>query len=206
MRRPPNLGRAPAALVLIPALASTAHAHLMTTGFGPFYDGLTHLFLTPEDLLPVIAIGLLAGLRGARSGRVTLFALPAAWLAGNVAGALAPPYGAPFVVTAAVTIALGALVAADVPLPPAVIASIAVAIGLLDGARNGVDLATARASALVAIGAACALFVTLSLLGGQTASIRAPWVRVVVRVGGSWIAAIGLLMLGWSLRGSLISG
>ena len=202
MRRPSNLGRATAALVLIPALASPAHAHLMTTGFGPFYDGLTHLFLTPEDLLPVIAIGLLAGLRGARSGRVTLFALPAAWLAGNVAGALAPPYGVPFVVTAAVTIALGALVAADVPLPPAVVASIAVAIGLLDGARNGVELATARASALVAIGAACALFVTLSLLGGQTASIRAPWVRLVVRVGGSWVAAIGLLMLGWSLRGA----
>ena len=105
-------------------------------------------------------------------------------------------------VTAAVTIALGALVAVDAPLPPEAVAGIAIAVGLLDGARNGGDLATARASVLVAIGAACALFVTLSLLGGQVASIRAPWARVVVRVGGSWIAAIGLLMLGWSLRGA----
>ena len=191
---------AAAALVLTLALAPPANAHLMTTGFGPFYDGLTHLFLTPEDLLQVIAIALLAGLRGARSGRFAVFALPAAWLAGSAAGALALPHGAPFVVTAAVTIALGALVAADAPLPPEAVAGIAVAIGLLDGARNGGDLATVRASVLVVIGATGALFVTLSLLGGQVASIRAPWARVVVRVGGSWIAAIGLLMLGWSLR------
>jgi len=200
VRRPSRLVPAALALVLMLALAPPANAHLMTTGFGPFYDGLTHLFLTPEDLLQVIAIALLAGLRGARSGRFAVFALPAAWLAGNVAGALALPHGAPFVVTAAVTIALGALVAADAPLPPEAVAGIAVAIGLLDGARNGGDLATVRASVLVVIGATGALFVTLSLLGGQVASIRAPWARVVVRVGGSWIAAIGLLMLGWSLR------
>jgi len=31
-------------------------------------------------------------------------------------------------------------------------------------------------------------------------SVKAPWQRVVVRVAGSWIAAIGLLLLGWSLR------
>ena len=40
-------------------------AHLMTTGLGPFYDGLAHLFVTPEDLLPVLALSLAAGLRGA---------------------------------------------------------------------------------------------------------------------------------------------
>ena len=47
----------------------SADAHLMNTGFGPFYDGLTHLFVTPEDLLPVIALAFLAGLRGPRFGR-----------------------------------------------------------------------------------------------------------------------------------------
>jgi urease accessory protein len=73
-------------------------------------------------------------------------------------------------------------------------------IGLLGGARNGIEVATAHGSFLVVVGATCALFVMLSLLGGQVASIRASWARVVVRVGGGWIAAVGLLMLGWSLR------
>ena len=32
--------------------------------------------------------------------------------------------------------------------------------------------------------------------------LRAHWARIAVRVAGSWIAASGLLMLGWSFHGS----
>jgi urease accessory protein len=192
--------RLPPTLIALLAFAAPAHAHLMTTGFGPFYDGLTHVFVTPEDLLQVIAVALLAGLGGAPSSRLALLALPTAWLAGNVGGALGLPCTTPFATTAAATILVGGLVAADVPLPPAAVAGIAAAVGLVGGARNGIEVATAAASPLVGVGAACALFVLVSLLGGQVSSVRAPWGRVVVRVGGSWIAAIGLLMLGWSFR------
>lgn len=109
----------------------------MNTGFGPFYDGLTHLFLTPEDLLPVIALTLLAGLRGPRFGRTVLFVLPAAWFAGNMAGLLlALPVTFP-VVTATLTITLGALVAADRPLPLALVAGLAILLGLLNGGVGG---------------------------------------------------------------------
>ena len=58
--------RKPALLAACAALAaSPADAHLMNTGFGPFYDGLAHPLLTIEDLLPLIAVALLAGLGGA---------------------------------------------------------------------------------------------------------------------------------------------
>ena len=43
----------------------TAYAHLMSTGFGPFYDGVIHLTLSPDDLLGVLGLSLLAGLAGA---------------------------------------------------------------------------------------------------------------------------------------------
>ena len=33
-------------------------AHLVTSGLGPVYDGILHLFSTPEDLLPVLALSL----------------------------------------------------------------------------------------------------------------------------------------------------
>ena len=69
-------------LLFIVAAPSPAHAHMMNTGFGPFYDGLTHLFVTPEDLLPAIALALFAGLRGPAVGRVVLWALPPDWLTG----------------------------------------------------------------------------------------------------------------------------
>jgi hypothetical protein len=32
--------------------------------------------------------------------------------------------------------------------------------------------------------------------------VRAAWARVAVRVAGSWIAAAGLFMLGWAVRGA----
>ena len=71
------------ALLLPPA----AQAHLVSTGIGPVYDGMSHFVLTPEDLLPVLAMALLAGLNGA--GRpLVLFVLPVAWLAGGLAGLL----------------------------------------------------------------------------------------------------------------------
>ena len=33
-----------------------------------------------------------------------------------------------------------------------------------------------------------------------TVALRAPWARIAARVAGSWIAALGLLSLGWLLR------
>ena len=72
---------------LVPSLgnASFANAHLVTTGMGPVYDGIGHFLLTPEDFVPVLALALYAGLRGAVSGRKAMFLLPLAWLIGESA-------------------------------------------------------------------------------------------------------------------------
>jgi urease accessory protein len=43
-----------------------------STGLGPVYDGLLHFLLSPEDPLPVLALALLAGQRGAHYGRRVL--------------------------------------------------------------------------------------------------------------------------------------
>ncbi len=183
-------------------LAPPAGAHLMNTGFGPFYDGLAHLFVTPQDLLPVLALSLYAGLRGARSGRAVLFILPAAWLAGTIAGGLFAAASTRPAALAILTIALGALLASDRPLPVSGVAALAVLLGLTNGGFNGIELARAQAGALPALGVACAIFVLVALAAGNIVSVSASWARVAVRVAGSWIAAIGLLMLGWSIRGA----
>jgi hypothetical protein len=44
-------------------------------------------------------------------------------------------------------------------------------------------------------------FVLVALASALVIALREPWVRVAVRVTGSWVAAVGLLILGWSLRG-----
>jgi hydrogenase/urease accessory protein HupE len=189
-------------LAVMLAWAPPASAHLMNTGLGPFYDGLAHPFVTPEDLLPVIGLTLLASLRGPRYGRTVLFVLPAAWLAGTLAGRLLGPHTTVPAATAVLTIALGALAAADRSLNLTAVTALAVVLGLVNGAFNGMELAAARAGVLPAAGAACALFVLVALLAGSLTGLRAPWSRIVLRVAGSWIAASGLFMLGWSLRGA----
>jgi len=181
----------------------SADAHLMSTGLGPFYDGLTHLFVTPEDLLPVIALALFAGLCGPESGRAVLFTLPVAWLAGAFIGESSDmPLTLP-ITTALVTIAFGILVAADRPLPFRLVVGCAVVLGMLHGSLSGSALGQQRAFGLSIAGVAVALFVIVSLLAGQVASVRLAWGRIVVRVAGSWIAATGLLMLGWAVRGRM---
>jgi hydrogenase/urease accessory protein HupE len=188
------------------AAATPVQAHLMNSGFGPFYDGLAHPLISPEDLLPAVAVTLLAGLGGARFGRFVLATLPAAWLAGMAVGAgMAAGWAiglpsAPAWLNAVVTALLGALVASDLRLPLALVIVVAAGLGALHGYDNGRDLANTTGAVLAIVGIACSLFAVVSLVAGQVAVLRAQWTRLAVRISGSWIAAIGLLMLGWSMR------
>ena len=183
-------------------LPQAAHAHLVNTGLGPFYDGVSHFGLTPEDLLPALALALLAGQRGARVGRTILFALPAAWLLGGVAGLAFPTIAEVPALPTGAFLLLGGLVAAEAPLPLRGTVLLAVVVGLLHGYLNGAAMSEARLGALGLAGIVTTLFVVVALAAAAVVAIRVPWGRIAVRVAGSWIAAIGLLLLGWSLRGA----
>jgi len=187
-----------AALLLSPA---AAHAHLVTTGLGPVYDGISHLFVSFDDLLPVVAMALLAGLNGPAAGRRALFVLPAAWLLGGAAGVFAGIAPPPAGVTALSFLVLGILTAADRRLSPSIVAACAAALGLAHGFLNGAALAAAGREATGLFGIAGAVFLLVALLAALVVSLRRSGARIAVRVAGSWIAAIGLLLLGWTLSG-----
>jgi hypothetical protein len=68
------------------------------------------------------------------------------------------------------------------------------------GYLNGAAMSQAKLGALGIAGIVSTLFVTVALGAALVVAIRAPWGRIAVRVAGSWIVAIGLLLLGWSLR------
>jgi hydrogenase/urease accessory protein HupE len=175
-----------------------AAAHLVTTGLGPVYDGIGHLLLTPEDLVPVLAIAMLAGLRGTLPGKRVLFLLPLAWLIGGLAG-LTVENVPGFPVTVLSFLILGTLVAADLPVPARGVAFLAVALGLVHGFLNGAALSKGPGG-LGLIGIMAALFVITALVSAWVVSIKRPWARIAVRVAGSWIVASGILMLGWAIK------
>jgi urease accessory protein len=182
------------------AFPTTAQAHLVTTGLGPVYDGISHLALTPEDFLPALALALLAGQRGARAGRLALFALPTTWLLGGLAGLAFPTTGdAPWLTTMSFLV-LGGLVTAEARLRPEWVAVLAVVVGLLHGYLNGAAMSEAKLGALGLVGIVATLFVLVALAAARVVAIRVPWGRIAVRVAGSWIVAVALLLLGWSMR------
>ena len=123
-----------------------------------------------------------------------------AWPAGGSVGLLTSGLPA-FPMPAMSFLILGTLVAADLRLPPTAVTALAGGIGLVHGCLNGVVMRQAGAGALGLIGIMVALFVLVALVAAFVISLQQPWTRIVMRVAGSWITAMGLLMLGWSLRG-----
>ncbi len=185
--------------LLVLLAPSRAEAHLVTTGLGPVFDGIGHLFLTLEDLLPALAIALYAGLKGKEASRVTLFLLPGAWLLGGVAG-LVTGLALPQWVTIGSFLVAGGLVVVDAPLRTRWVTGMVGALGLLHGTMNGAAMAEARLGFVGLIGVAVSLFVLVALATAVVVSLRRPWMRIAVRVAGSWVVATGLLLLGWWFR------
>lgn len=177
-----------------------ARAHLVETGFGAFYDGLAHVMLTPSDLLVILALALLAGSRGAQAARAALLGLPVAWLAGGVIGAAFPSDATLPVLTTLTFGVIGGMVALNAALPASVVASLAVAAGLLHGYVNGATMAPGGAGGLALVGAVTATFCMFAIVAAEVTKVGTGWTRTAVRVAGSWLSAAAILMLGWLAR------
>jgi hypothetical protein len=188
----------PAGLVLV--LPQYAHAHLVTTGVGPFYDGTVHFFMSIEEVLPVLALALFGGLRGPRVGRWVMAVLPIAWLAGGLAGLTTPINTPPALATTALLLVPGGLLASDLELPSAPVIGLAALCGVSAGFLNGGSMAAAGLGTLGIVGATTATFLVATFSAALAVSLRSGWTRIVLRVAGSWLTALGVLALGWTLR------
>jgi hydrogenase/urease accessory protein HupE len=125
--------------------------------------------------------------------------LPLAWFAGGLLGVIIE--GLPTFPVAAISfLILGVLVAADLNLSPKLFTTIVVVVGLVHGVLNGVALKDG-AGILGLIGIMSTLFVIVAIVSAFIVSLKKPWAKIVVRVAGSWVAAMGMLMFGWLMRG-----
>lgn len=188
--------RAAAACAALLLLPRTAHAHLVQSGLGSFYDGLLHPLVSVGELLPLLALALWAGLRGAGHARWLVLSVPLAWLAGYELAGPSPPGRAVLLAVAAAGVVLGLLAAANARVPRAWLLTAGILVGLAHGFALG-----AESSGLGALGSALTVGCLLAILAGEVAALRVEWVRIAARVLASWTAAAGLLQLGWMLRG-----
>lgn len=184
--------------------ATPARAHLVSTELGPFYDGAAHPLVTPEDLLLILGFAVLAAFPGVAVGRRTLTALATAWAVGVLAGfavadgELVVPYA-----SAVILVLLGLAGALRRQLPAGFLGWLAAFVGFTRGFLNGSAAQAADGVWLSAIGIATGVFLAVSLSMGLAAVVERRGWTVVLRVAASWIAAIGLLMLGWEIQSAL---
>jgi hydrogenase/urease accessory protein HupE len=191
-------GRAALVAIGVMLAPGAAEAHLVETGLGPVYDGIAHFALSPEYCVPIVGAALYAGLRGKAQARSAIILLPLTWLIGSLFGGLplAPPLNAP---PWLMLMLVGGFIAAEVPLSVRASSFFTGAIGLMLGFSSG--MATAQYGQFIrpALGSTAAIFV-VTALAAAFANATFGWTRIAVRVIGSWIAASGMLLLGWVLH------
>ena len=175
-----------------------ACAHSLSSRFGDFYGGMLHPVTALEHALPIFALGLLAGQQGARAARWLLLVFPLALLLGAALATVAPTVPWVPVVNQASFALLGALVAGAWRLPLPGVIALAALFGLSHGYANGNAMTPEVAAHLFVPGVASIGFIAAAVVSAVTLALsaRAQWLRIAVRVAGSWIAAIGILMIG----------
>jgi urease accessory protein len=180
--------------------ADSAFAHSAARGAGDFYAGALHALTALEHVLPFLALGILAGQQGRKAESILLvFCLSLA--AGASAALWAPPLHYIGLLNIVSAILFGGLVAASWSLPMAVYYGLALVFGLSHGFANGAGMLEQTKPYLYIPGVALAgLAVTAYGLMVTDYLLRrkADWIHIAVRVAGSWIAAIGILVLATS--------
>lgn len=189
-----------AALLLVPGIAS---AHDLSDRYGPFLGAAIHPLTELDHVFPFLAIGLYAGLQGVP----VVWRTVASFIVALVVGVLVPlavtppPDVANFlgVFNLASFFLMGALVAAALRAPGPAAAALAAIFGLSHGVENGIDLAGVHSVWSIA-GVIVAGLIATAPAAFITTRLRPGWQLIAVRVAGSWIAAIGLIVLGLRFR------
>ena len=194
---------------LLPALLATfvclwpapAHAHTSIQGMGEFISGLAHPVTTPAHILLLIGLGLFAGQNWMTKFKiplVTFVAVTALALLLTTAG-LPKWVSLPMLITNALCV--GALVALEKPIPlaasTALFAIAALAIGLDSGVEKGSSSAVFKTLAGTWIGMVGLVINTGFYL---SLGLQKKWLKIGVRIIGSWLVAISLMVLAFALK------
>jgi len=172
-------------------------------GMGDFISGLLHPWMTPTHLIILLALGLWLGQRvPLRLGLPLQVFVPGAAVALALTNlhwvAVVPP---PLLV--AMALVAGAVVALEVRLPASAGAVMLGAAALAIGLDSGVETGTPWAIFKTLLGTWVSLGLGL-INAGYYVSLaterQKKWISIGVRVAGSWIVAVSLMMLAFAWR------
>jgi urease accessory protein len=184
-------------LVLFP---SKVFAHLADGRFGDFYAGSFHLLTAIEHVIPLVALGLIAGQQGKKSSRAYVLLVPLALIVGTCIGINFSVNSYSVYVNSFSFLVIGGLIAWNKKLPMWMMFIIAIIFSIAHGFSNGTAFEFSLSKFNYTLGVAVAGLAVTSIFAGIVLSLNKDWQKIAVRVVGSWIAAIGLITLPMILK------
>ena len=170
-----------------------AAAHGSVAGLGNFFSGVVHPLFEPAQLIALVALGLLIGQRGLAATQPAGLSFVMGALLGLLAAVIgATPNTDPFLLAGAGLIGLAVLTA--LPLPRAVCAVLAAGVGLGVGLASAPEAVAGSARVVMLLGSGVGVCVWMFNVVGLVHEAKRPWLRIGVRVVGSWIAASAVLV------------
>lgn len=188
---------------LFVCVAPYAEAHAVFSTKGPFIGGLKHFAFSLEDVLAAIAVGIVAAQSGNKVTGRAVAAVAAGWFVAGVLGlAIASPVGNADAYAASSLLLLGIVGALDRRLPDWLVISGAALFGAMHGLLNGLVMQPETwRFGLIQLGGITVAALFAALYPATMFDLMKPaWSKILARVMASWIAAAGLLMLGWTFR------
>jgi urease accessory protein len=175
-------------------LSSAAFGHPMK-GVGDFYAGMLHPLTSIEMVLPLIAFSLLAGQQSREAAIRLLAAFPATIVLGTLLIHFRPVPSWLGAVELIMTAGFGILVAWASRLPNWLPIAAGGLLGLAMGWTNAAEI-TPEVSPVRFVAGLAAVGLLMIIYGiGLVRRLNLPWMQIAVRVVGSWIAAVGILVV-----------
>jgi urease accessory protein len=177
--------------LLLPALAA---AHPIE-GVGDFYSGMLHPLLALDQIVPMIALSLLAGQQERRTAARLLGTFPAALVAGACAFLIFHPPPFYVFVNMAAMVVFGLLVVMSRRFPALPLIALTAVLGFFQGLPVGAEIQGDVAPWRFIPGAGLTALIVIAYGVGLVRWLNEPWAKIAVRVTGSWVAATGIMVL-----------
>lgn len=182
-------------LLTVGIFSSCAFAHPMK-GVGDFYAGMLHPLITVEALLPLLGLSLLAGQQARETAIRMIVIFPAALAIGTLLILVRPLPAQLTTSELLITACMGLLIALARRIPVWIPIGLTVLIGLSIGWSNSVEIVGDVSAVRFVAGLSVVGLLMTSYGIGLVRHLKLEWMQIAVRVVGSWLAAVGILVLG----------
>jgi urease accessory protein len=192
-----------AGVVAFLTLAVHVEAHSEFSTKGPFVSGIKHFFLSLDDILVAVAMGIVASQNQVKTWKEVCWVFPSAWWLAGIVGLFSSQLGqSSELLSAGSLLVVGVLAAMSLAPAPLLVFLLTLLVGSLHGFLNGTAMHPATFSSGIwqMCGISASVVLVVIYPGVLLDIFKQPWARIVARVLGSWIAATGLLLIGWTLR------